>query len=322
MSFEHFILEQMKEAGLAERVRKPIYDIGFNYFKQAFTHSSFRSNNFNDIHQLRSMQFSMEELESVYDIRSIDYFPNYEQLEFLGDKQVNTCICHHLIKLYPKLPAGNLTFSFQKLASEKYLSKFGEKRNFFNHILVSPQIYNQAILWKDGRQNEINIEIYGGNKIYNIYTKLIEDCVESFANALVKSVDLYAKSEFGPGMAILLNWTKGIMDELDFNPEDINDIKAPGMVLRELWSDIYYIEQRTGKKFSNHDFFVIDTINRKPGYVPIRAIDPVTRITIPGTNSIGITEADANLRAATLANSYLLKNRMAEIERGRLAKRQ
>lgn len=315
LSFEDFILEQMKEAGLSKKVRKPIYDIGYKYFKQAFTHSSFRSINFQDIHEFRALQFPYEDLQ-IENLSEIDKLPNYEQLEFLGDKQINTCISHHIIKRYPNLPVGNLTFSFQKLASEKYLSKFGENRNFFEYILISPTIYKQAILWREGKQNEIDIAFYGGNKIYNIYSKLIEDCVESFANALVRSVDEYSKTEFGPGMAILLNWTRGIMDEIDFDPLNIEQIKAPGMILRELWTDIYYDEQK-GKKFGNHDFFFIDQSKRTTGHVPIVALDPLTRQKIPGTSTIGFSEADAKLQAAILAIEWLKQNRMKDIEKGR-----
>uniref|UniRef100_A0A6C0JUW5 RNase III domain-containing protein n=1 Tax=viral metagenome TaxID=1070528 RepID=A0A6C0JUW5_9ZZZZ len=320
-TFKDFIFGQMKMAGLKKSTWEPIYKLGFPFFQQAFTHESFRSSSFKDIHEFRSMQFSMEELQSVANLNEIDSLPSYEQLEFTGDKQINVCIAQHLTEKYPGLPAGNLTFSFQKLASEKYLARFGKKQGFFEHILLSPALFNQAILFRDGLPTEIDINFFQGGKIYNIYDKLVEDCVESLAAAMSIAVDKYSESSFGPGLAILYTWTNnGIMKEQDFDATDIDQIKAPGIQLREAWENIYAQRKDAAKKFSNNDMFIIDQTKRKPGYVPIKAINPVTRKVIAET--VGLTEQDAKANAAILANDYIKATYAKELEIGKAFKMQ
>lgn len=319
-TFKDFVFGQMKAAGLKKSTWEPIYKVGFPYFQQAFTHESFKGSAFHDIHELRSMQFSMEELQTITSLKELDNMPSYEQLEFTGDKQINVCIAQHLTEKYPGLPAGNLTFSFQKLASEKYLARFGKKQGFFEHILLSPALYNQAILFRDGLPTEIDINFFQGGKIYDIYAKLVEDCVEAFAAALCQSINLYAESPFGPGMAILYTWTQGIMQEQDFDATDIDQIKAPGIQLREAWENIYAQRKDAAKKFSNNDMFMIDQTKRKPGYVPIKAINPVTRKVIAET--VGLTEQDAKANAAILANDYIKAHFAKELEIGKAFKMQ
>jgi dsRNA-specific ribonuclease len=319
-TFKDFVFGQMKLAGLKKSTWEPIYQLGFPYFRQAFTHETFKSTAFQDIHEFRSMQFSMEELQNI-SLKELDTLPSYEQLEFTGDKQINVCIAQHLTEKYPGLPAGNLTFSFQKLASEKYLARFGKKQGFFDHILLSPALFNQAILFRDGLPTEIDINFFQGGKIYDIYAKLVEDCVEAFAAALAISVDKYAESPFGPGLAILYTWTKnGIMKEQDFDATDIDQIKAPGIQLREAWENIYAQRRDAAKKFSNNDMFIIDQTARKPGYVPIKAINPVTRKVIAET--VGLTEQDAKANAAVLALDYIKATFAKELDAGKAFKMQ
>lgn len=316
MTFKGFIFGQMKAAGLAQRTWEDVYRIGFPYFKDAFTHKSFRSCNFKDIHELRSMQFTMEEIRGI-SLEEIDRFGTYEQMEFIGDKQINVSIAQHIVEKYPKLPAGHLTFSFQKLQSEKYLSRFAKKQGFFEHILMCPKVYQQALYWKNGRQQEASKEYYNGNETYDVYSKLVEDVCESFAGALVKAVNEYANSPFGPGMAILHTWVKGIMAEIDFDPTNMDELKPPGIVLRETWEAIYAQRPDAAKKFTNRDMFQIDT--QQVGHVPIRAVDPVTREIIVLT--VGVHQKDAFYKAASLACKILTKRYASQIEAGRAFKR-
>lgn len=316
--FKDFILGQMKNAGIAHHAREAIYNVGFLFFREAFTHESFRSKNFKDIHELRSMGYSMQELETIKTITEIDNFKEYNQLEFLGDKELNVCISNLLLEKYPKLPDGNLTFAFQQLSSEEILSKFGKKQEFFDHILVSPFIYRQAVFWKDGQLDEIDETMFTSDA-YNVYDKLIEDTVESFSAALVKAVDKYSETQFGPGMTFLLTWSRGIITELTFDPRNLNETKAPGLILKEAWENIY-ANRPAGKKFSNYDFFIIDQENRKKGMLHIKAIDPVTRKVVATTT--GITEKDARKKAAILANEYIEKNRKQDLIAGTEFKRQ
>ncbi len=314
MSFKDFIFGEMKAAGLAKHTWEPIYTRGFLFFREAFTHKSFRSENFSDVHELRAMQFSMDEIQGV-SLKEIDSYRDYNQLEFIGDKQINVCITQYLLQDYPALPAGNLTFSFQKLSSETYFARFATKRKFFDHILMSPFLYRQAVLWRDGKQTQVDARVYEGNQDYNIHDKLVEDACEAFAAALVKAVDLYSESKFGPGMAILFNWTRGIYDELDFDPMDLRQVKAPGMVMREYWEAIYAKRPDAANKFGNKSWFRIDNRRREPGYVPIQAVDPVTGQVIAET--IGDNDKDAKHKASVLANKYLEEHYSREIEEGR-----
>lgn len=319
MSFKDFIFREMKEAGLAKHTWEGIYEKGFIFFREAFTHKSFRSANFTDIHELRSMQFTMEEIQDIQ-LQDIDKYKDYNQLEFIGDKQINVCITKHLLDEFPNLPAGNLTFSFQKLSSETYLARFATKKGFFDHILMSPFIYRQAVLWRDGKQTQVDKTVYEGGKDYNIHDKLVEDVCESFAAALVKAVDAYSESTFGPGMAILFGWTRGLMLERDFNPMNLDEIKAPGIVLREAWEAIYAQRPNPEKKFSLIDMFRIDNYRRAPGYVPIQAIDPMSKQVIAET--IGHDDKDAKQKAAILANKYIKEHYSKQVEEGRQWKQQ
>jgi dsRNA-specific ribonuclease len=318
MSFKDFIFSNLKMAGLAERTYEEIYRLGFEDFRTSFTHKSFRSYNFKDIHELRAQQFSMEEL-TVSSLKEIDSMKEYNQLEFLGDKQLNTCLAKLLLDEYPDLPDGNLTFAFQKISSERYLSEFAKQHDFFNHILMSPFYYQQAVLWKEGRQEAVDVKIYNKGKIFNVYDKLLEDTCESFAAALVKAVDAYSGVEYGPGMNILLGWTRGIMKLVDFDPRKLEDIKAVGMVMKEMWEDLYAkdLKDEKVKKFANHNMFIIE--GKQPGKVPIKAIDPVTRRVVAET--VGVSEQDAREKAAKLAVEWLKKNKMSEIEQGRAFKK-
>lgn len=318
MSFKDFIFSNLKMAGLAERTHEEIYKLGFEDFKTAFTHKSFRSQNFQDLHQLRAQQFTMEEL-TFSSLKEIDSFKEYDQLEFLGDKQLNTCLAKLLLDDYPDLPASNLTFAFQKISSERYLSEFAKQHDFFNHILMSPFYYQQAVLWKEGRQEQVDIKIYNKGKIFNVYDKLLEDTCESFAAALVKAVDKYSGVEYGPGMNILLNWARNIMKLIDFDPRKLEDIKAVGMVMKEMWEDLYVKELKDEKvkKFANHNMFIIG--EKQPGKVSIKAIDPVTKKVVAET--VGVSEQDAREKAAKLTVEWLKKNKMREIEEGRVFKK-
>lgn len=318
MSFKDFILSNLKLADIAPAVREEIYRIGFEDFKTAFTHKSFRSYNFKDIHELRAQQFTMDEL-TFSSLKDLDSFKNYDQLEFLGDKQLNVCLSELLLEDYPNLPAQHLTFAFQKISSEQYLSRFAKEHNFFPHILMSPFYYQQAIYWRDGQQEKIDISVYQKGKIFNIYDKLLEDTCESFANALVRAIDKYTKVKF-TGMNFLLTWATNIMKLIDFDPNDLDETKAVGMVMKEMWEDLYAKDMKDDKitfKFANHNMFIIG--EKIPGKVPIKAIDPVTKRVIAET--VGVSEQDAREKASKLVVAWLKNNKMREIEEGRRYKR-
>lgn len=314
ITFKTFILNQLEEAGLAKHVLEDIYNIGFPYFREAFTHKSFRSNAFVGLYELQAQQYSMEELKQIRDIKQIDTFKNYNQLEFLGDKQLNTCIAGLLLKTYPAMSDRNLTFTFQIVSAEKYLGTFAKNKNFFDHILMSPYYYNQAMLWRDGKHEQVDQNFYQKGKIYNIYEKLLEDTCESFSAALVKSVDAYAQIEFGPGMSILMNWCKPLLEMIDFDPMNDEDVQAIEMRMKEMWENLYAPMTLT-YKFSNHNMYAIDVKNKRAGYVPVKGVDPVTKQVI--AEAIGFSEQDAFKKVAVLVVDWLLKNKKAEIEFGK-----
>lgn len=313
-TFKTFILNQFKRAGLARHVREEIYNLGFTFFQTAFTHKSFRPDAFSDIHHFRAQQFTMEELAPISSLEELASFRNYNQLEFLGDKQLNTCIAGLLLEKYPNLSDRNLTFTFQIVSAEKYLGNYAEENGFFDHILMSPYYFSQAILWRDGLQEQVDMAIYLKGKMYNIYQKLLEDTCESFSAALVKAVDLYSQVAFGPGMNILMNWTRPILDMIDFDPMDDDQVQAIEMRMKELWEIIYAPNELT-YKFSNHNMYQIDTVNRRSGHVPVKGVDPVTKQVV--AEAVGISEQDAFKKVARLVVDWLLKNKQAEIEKGK-----
>lgn len=315
-TFKDFIFANLKKAGLAKSTHEEIYQIGLPYFIEAFTHSSFKSANFKNIHEYRSQQFTIDQVQ-IFNLKEIDGMNDYNQLEFLGDKQLNTCLANILMTRWPSLRDAHLTFAFQKITSEKYLSRYAEQNGFFEHILMSPEYYKNAVLWKENKQDQVNIKTYQRGKISNIYDKLLEDTCESFAAALVKAVDAYSGVEYGPGMNILLNWAKPLVDTIDFDPTDLSQTKAVGMVMKEMWEDMYAPQQLAKKKFkfTNYNMFIIDERQRKPGYVPIKAVDPVTRKVV--AEAIGVSEQDAREQVSKLAVEWLRKYKMNEIEAGR-----
>jgi dsRNA-specific ribonuclease len=313
-TFKTFILNQFKQAGLAKFCREEIYEIGFPLFREAFTHKSFRPDAFTDIHHFRAQQFTMDELASLSSLGEISDFKNYNQLEFLGDKQLNTCIAGLLLEKYPNLSDRNLTFSFQIVSAEKYLGNYAKENGFFEHILMSPYYFSQAILWRDGQQEQVDPAIYQKGKIYNIYQKLLEDTCESFSAALVKAVDMYSQVAFGPGMNILMNWTRPILDMIDFDPMDDDQVQAIEMRMKELW-EIIYAPQELTYKFSNHNMYQIDAVNRRPGHVPVKGVNPVTKQVI--AEAVGISEQDAYKKVARLVVDWLLKNKQEEIDVGK-----
>lgn len=317
-TFKTFILNQLREAGLAKHVVEDIYNIGFPYFREAFTHKSFRSNAFSGVYDLQRQQFTMDELKKIRDVREIDTFKNYNQLEFLGDKQLNTCIAGLLLKTYPNLSDRNLTFTFQIVSAEKYLGTFAKNKDFFDHILMSPYYQSQAILWRDGKHEQVDQNFYQKGKIYNIYEKLLEDTCESFSAALVKAVDAYSNIEFGPGMNILMNWCKPLLDMIDFDPMNDDDVQAIEMRMKEMWENLYAKINLT-YKFSNHNMYIIDTANKQAGYVPVKGVDPVTKQVI--AEAIGFSEQDAFKKVAALVVDWLLKNKKKEIEEGKQYKK-
>jgi len=313
-TFKTFILNQFKRAGLARHVWEDVYKIGFPYFQTAFTHKSFRSDAFSNIHDFRAQQFTMDELSTISTLEELSHFKNYNQLEFLGDKQLNACISVWLLKMFPNLSDRNLTFSFQIVSAEKYLSDYAGANGFFEHILMSPYYYQQASLWRDGLQEQVDPKIYLKGKIYNIYQKLLEDTCESFSAALVKAVDDYSQVVFGPGLNILMNWTRPILDMIDFDPMDNDQVQAIEMRMKELWEIIYSPKELT-YKFSNHNMYKIDVENRRPGYVKVWGVDPYSKQVI--AEAIGISEQDAFKKVARLVVDWLLENKSDEIETGK-----
>ena len=315
-TFKDFIFTQMKRAGLKRAVREPIYKIGFPNFLEAFTHESFRSRNFKSLSEIKT---TMEEL-NIRSLSDIDKLPEYNRLEFAGDKSLNLCITNLLLTRFPTMADGTLTFAFQKIVAEKVLYKEAEGELFFPHILVSPAIYQQAVLWKNNEMNKIDVTMFKGKR-YNVYAKLLEDVCEAFCGALVKSVNAYTNSTLGPGIEILQTWAAPILDHLDFDPSDITQTKAVGIVLKELWETIYAKQAMEGLKFTNAMMFQMPKLYggaRAHGLVPIKALDPITKQVVGSTE--GVSEQEAREKAARIAVAYLLKYRKDDIEAGKAYK--
>lgn len=317
-TFKTLILNQLKLAGVAKQAREPIYEIGFPLFREAFTHESFRSSAFASIHDLRAQRFTMEELAPV-NLVEIDAMPNYNQLEFLGDKELNTCLAKHILKRWPTISDRNLTFSFQIVSAEGYLAQFAEKQGFFDHIIMSPYYRTQATHWKNGQQELVDAKVYQKGQIYNIFAKLLEDTCESFSAALIGAIDKYSEMEFGPGMSFLNTWSAGIVEQIDFDPMDDDAVQAIGMRMKEMWENIY-APRDIAFKFTKHNMYRVDEANRQPGHVPVAGVDPVTAKVI--ATAIGVSEKDAFKKVSRLVVDWLLANRAEEIEAGKKFKEQ
>lgn len=331
MSFQNFIVKQLAHAGVSKEHRIPIYEGHEELFRQAVTHKSFEPSQFNDIKEVNKM-LKPHKIK-VKTVEEIERFDDNEKLEFRGDRYLKGVHGRVLSDKYPELSEGGLTFAFQKLIGEKVYGKEGERLGFFNFLLTSPAVMEQAIHWKNGDIDKVNMAIvkkyWRKGERENVYLKLLEDALEAFGCALVEAVDLYTKSLFGPGMGMLFRWARPIMDNLPFDPTNIKVTKAPGMQLKELWEDIYADKYMEGYKFTNEAYnlnqkkvamFKIDQKNRSLGYIPIMAIDPFLpwghkEKIIAKTH--GESEKDARRKASEIALKYLYKWRKKEIEAGR-----
>lgn len=319
MSFQNFILKQLKLAGVAKEHRLPIYKNNKDIFVKAFIHKSFQKEEFNNINQVNNILKPYD--ITINTLNDMDNFGNNELFEFNGDIYLKAVHGKILADSYPHLitkAQGDLTFAFQKLISERIYAKEAERLGFFQFLLTSNIVKEQAIHWKNEDIKKVDMMVvkkyWRKGERENVYFKLLEDAFEAFACALVTSVDKYTDSIFGPGMGMLYRWGLPIMNFLTFDPADITQTKHPGMVLKELWEDIYADKFLSGFKVTKQNIFKIGQ-DKKIGYIPIEAIDPITRAVIAKT--IGATEQEARKKASEIAIKYLQKWRADDIEKGK-----
>jgi len=323
MKFQNFVVKQLEHAGVAEEHRLPIYKANEDLFRKAFTHHSFTKSEFADVKDanrvLKNHGVRIQTLDEM------TRFENYEKLEFKGDRDLKSVHGRLLANRYPELDQGQLTFAFQELIKEKVYALESERLGFFEQILMSDAVREQAKHWKAEDMEKVNMAVikkyFRKGERENVYFKLLEDTYEAFACALVESVDLYTKSIAGPGHAMLFRWGGQILDHLTFDPTANN--KAPGMQLKELWEDIYVDKYFEKVKFTNNMMFVIDQKKRGLGYIPIKAVDPF----LPSNHrdkviaeTHGKDEKDARRKASIIALKFLNKWKTKEIEAGRKKK--
>jgi len=326
MNFQNFIVKQLANAGVAKEHRIKIFLGHEDLFRQAVTHKSFEPSQFKDVQEANSAL--KKHGIQVKTIEELERFDNNERLEFRGDRYLKGVHGRILSDKFPQLSEGDLTFAFQKLIGEKVYGNDAARLGFFDYLLTSPAVKEQAIHWERGDIEKVNMAIvkkyWRKGERENVYLKLLEDAYEAFACALVEAVDLYTKSLFGPGMGMLFRWASPIMDNLPFDPTDIKVTKAPGMQLKELWEDIYVDKYLEGVKFTNQMMFKIDQKNRSLGYIPIMAVDPF----LPWDSkdkiiakTHGESEKDARRKASEIALKFLYKWRVKDIEAGREKKK-
>lgn len=331
MNFQNFITKQLAEAGVAKEHRLPIYQGHEELFRQAVTHKSFDTSQFETVEQVN--QALKNHNITVKTVEEIERFDNNEKLEFRGDRYLKGIHGRVLSDKYPELSEGDLTFAFQKIISEKIYGNEAARLGFFDFILVSPAVMEQAIHWKNGEITKVNMAVvkkyWRKGERENVYLKLLEDSYEAFGCALVEAVDLYTKSLFGPGMGMLFRWGGKIMDNLPFDPTNIKVTKAPGMQLKEIWEDIYVDKYLDGWKFTNEAYnpkqkkvamFRIDKQNSTQGRIPIIAVDPFLPMNHKDkiiAKTEGVTEKEARRKASEIALKYLYKYRSKDIDAGR-----
>jgi len=322
MSFEDFIIHHLELAGVSKEHRKPIFLENKEKFIRAFTHKSFNPYDFKNIYAINRILLPYG--IKVADSSELAKFPSYETMEFKGDLYLKTVHGKILADRYPvsgAMDQQRLTFAFQRLISEKVYSNEAERLGFFQYILMSDKVQQQALLWKEGKIDQLDnaflVKYWRKGAREAIYKKLLEDTLESFACALVESVDAYTKSIFGPGMAMLYRWGMPLLDNLSFDPTNLAETKAKGMVLKELWEDIYSNKFEFAK-LKNEDMFIMNKVPGKP--IQIFAIDPITKDVIARTS--GLTEKEARAKAAEIAVAWLLKWKSKEIEAGKNAKKE
>lgn len=319
--FQQFIVGQLKQAGVSEEHRLPIFLKSKEKFIQAFTHRSFNPQDFKNLYAINQILLPYD--IKVTDPSQLSVYEHYDTMEFKGDLYLKTVHGKILADRYPlsaKMDQQRLTFAFQKLISEDSYSSEAERMGLFQFILMSDVIQQQAIYWKEGKLEQLDPDLITkywkkGVRV-NIYKKLLEDTMESLACAIVEAVDLYTDSIFGPGMAMLYRWSLPFFDHLTFDPTDLGATKARGMVLRELWEQIYPVEF-AGRKVSNEMMFTMVKIPGKP--IEISAIDPITREVIAKTT--GVSEKEARSKASEMAVNWLYKWKTKEMEAGKEMRR-
>jgi len=329
-NFKEFILQQLATAGVAKEHRIPIFRGHEELFRQAVTHKSFDPSQFKDLKEVNEALKNHD--ITVESIDEIKRYGNNERMEFRGDRYLKGVHGRVLSDKYPQLSEGDLTFAFQKVIGEKVYGNEAARLGFFDFLLTSPAVMEQAIHWKKGEIKKVNMAVvkkyWRKGERENVYLKLLEDAYEAFGCALVEAVDLYTRSIFGPGMGMLFRWASAIMDNLPFDPTDIKVTKAPGMQLKELWEDIYVDKYMDGWKFTNEAYnpkqkkvamFMIDKKNSSQGHIPIMAVDPFLPMghrdkIIARTH--GESEKDARRKAAEIALKFLYKWRKKDIEAG------
>jgi dsRNA-specific ribonuclease len=319
--FQQFIVDQLKQAGVSEEHRLPIFLKSKEKFIQAFTHRSFNPQDFKNVYAINRILIPYD--IKVTDSKQLSTYQHYDTMEFKGDLYLKTVHGKILADRYPlsaKMDQQRLTFAFQKLIAEDSYSAEAERMGLFQFILMSDVIQQQAIFWKEGKLEQLDPDLITkywkkGVRV-NIYKKLLEDTMESLACAIVEAVDLYTDSIFGPGMAMLYRWSLPFFDNLTFDPTDLDATKARGMVLRELWEQIYPVEF-AGRKVSNEMMFTMVKIQGKP--IEISAVDPITGEVIAITT--GISEKEARSKASDMAVTWLYKWKDKEIEAGKEVRR-
>lgn len=259
---ESFILQQLQRAGIAPVEGKKIYLRYKDIFIQSLTHKTFGDN-------------------------------NYEMLEAYGDKVINTSLFDILHKKYPTLDQKSITFAFHKAKSEEILYKEGEKVGFFPFIRMSDEYKAQVINWRDNFQNPD----FQTNTDKNLYIKLLEDVVESFCGAMSEAVNKYTGCFMGPGIECVYKWAIPIVENLSFDPTNVEETQNEKMQVKEFWDVVYApLVYEQGHRNANFKMFPKDEEKSRLGQVWVNICDPVTRRLLGYAR--GYNQSDAELNAA------------------------
>ena len=155
MNFKNFVTKQLANAGVSKEHRIPIFQQSEDLFRQSVTHKSFDQTQFSDVNEVNKVLKSHGiKLKSIEEIKK---FGNNERMEFRGDRYLKGVHGRILADKYPELTEGDLTFAFQKLISEKVYGNEAARLGFFEFLLTSPAVMEQAIHWKNGDIDKVNM---------------------------------------------------------------------------------------------------------------------------------------------------------------------
>ena len=121
--------------------------------------------------------------ETAFKHNSYDSKDNYEYLEIIGDKIINSVIPIYVINNFPKLKNVNLLNKINaKLKSESVMVEIGEKINLLQFIKYGQNIKDTIFLKNMTYSKE--------------FKKLNEDVLESFIGALWLAINELQKNEY------------------------------------------------------------------------------------------------------------------------------